>query len=121
MGRQHPGMDRLGVRQVPEGSGEQGTMEKILKNFLKEKSHEIWPAGRKKKKPERVTDLGKRTKRGDSRVESNDSPEIPERGETSDIPGLPSGVLRSTHSKYLLNATLFQFKFTHVLRRNCSK
>ena len=31
-------------------------------------------------------------KRGDSKVESNDSPEIPDRGETSDIPGLPSGV-----------------------------
>ena len=27
MGRQHQGMDRLGVRQVPEGSGEQGKME----------------------------------------------------------------------------------------------
>ena len=24
-------------------------------------------------------------------MESNDSPEIPDRGETSDIPGLPSG------------------------------
>ena len=30
-------------------------------------------------------------KRGDSKVESNGSPEIPDRGETSDIPGLPSG------------------------------
>ena len=28
-------------------------------------------------------------KRGDSKVESNDSLEIPDRGETSDIPGLP--------------------------------
>ena len=28
MGRQHQGMDRPGVRQVPEGSGEQGGMEK---------------------------------------------------------------------------------------------
>ena len=28
MGRQHQGMDRLGVQQVPEGSGEQGKMEK---------------------------------------------------------------------------------------------
>ena len=28
MGRQHQGMDRPGVRQVPEGSGEQGEMEK---------------------------------------------------------------------------------------------
>ena len=28
MGRQRQGMDRPGVRQVPEGSGEQGKMEK---------------------------------------------------------------------------------------------
>ena len=28
MGRQHQGMDKSGVRQVPEGSGEQGKMEK---------------------------------------------------------------------------------------------
>ena len=28
MGRQHQGMDRPGVRQVQEGSGEQGKMEK---------------------------------------------------------------------------------------------
>ena len=28
VGRQHLGMDRLGVRQVPEGSGQQGKMEK---------------------------------------------------------------------------------------------
>ena len=27
VGRQHQGMDRPGVRQVPEGSGEQGEME----------------------------------------------------------------------------------------------
>ena len=32
-------------------------------------------------------------KRGDSKVESNDSPEIPDMGETSDIPSLPSGDL----------------------------
>ena len=32
-----------------------------------------------------------KNKRGDSKVESNDSPEIPDKGETSDIPGLPSG------------------------------
>ena len=29
VGRQHQGMDRPGVRQVPEGSGEQGKMENI--------------------------------------------------------------------------------------------
>ena len=28
MGRQHQGMDRPGVRQVPEGSEEQGKLEK---------------------------------------------------------------------------------------------
>ena len=28
MGRQHQGMDRPEIRQVPEGSGEQGKMEK---------------------------------------------------------------------------------------------
>ena len=31
-----------------------------------------------------------RNKRGDSKLELNDSPEIPDRGEISDIPGLPS-------------------------------
>ena len=40
-------------------------------------------------KTERVTGLGKRTT--DSKVESNDSSEIPDREETSDIPGLPAG------------------------------
>ena len=35
MGRQHQGMDRPGVRQVPEGSGEQWKMEKTgCKNHL---------------------------------------------------------------------------------------
>ena len=28
VGRQHQGMDRPGVRQVPEASGEQGSLEK---------------------------------------------------------------------------------------------
>ena len=32
-----------------------------------------------------------KNKRGDSKVESNDSPQIPDRGETSGIPGFPSG------------------------------
>ena len=34
VGRQHQGMDRLGVRQVPEGSGEQGNMEKKLVEII---------------------------------------------------------------------------------------
>ena len=31
-----------------------------------------------------------KNKRGDSKVESNDSPDFPDRGEKSNIPGLPS-------------------------------
>ena len=31
VGRQHQGMDRPGVRQVPEGSGEQGKMKETAK------------------------------------------------------------------------------------------
>ena len=37
----------------------------------------------------RVIGLIRRTREGDSKVESIDSPEIPDRGETSDIPSLP--------------------------------
>ena len=37
-------------------------------------------------------------KRGDSKVESNDSPEIQDRGETSDIPSLPSGLKNTVHN-----------------------
>ena len=56
------------------------------------KSSEEWASRQKKDKTERGTGLGRKNKRGDSKVESNDSPEIPDRGETSNIPGLPSGV-----------------------------
>ena len=65
----------------------------LLMNNIEEfsgKSSEKGPAGRK-----RYDRKGNRTrqknKRGDSKVESNDSPEIQDRGEISDIPGLPSG------------------------------
>ena len=34
VGRQHQGMDRPGVHQVPEGSGEQGTMEKTGREII---------------------------------------------------------------------------------------
>ena len=56
-----------------------------------EKVQENWPAGRKKDQTERVTGLGRKNKRGDSKVEANDIPEISDRGETSDIPGLSPG------------------------------
>ena len=36
-----------------------------------------------------------KNKRGDSKVESNDRPEIPDRGKTSDIPGISSGLTQS--------------------------
>ena len=60
-----------------------------MKNIL-EKVQKKGPAGRKRsdKKSNRTR---QKNKRGDSKEESNDSPEILERGETSDIPGLPSG------------------------------
>ena len=48
-------------------------------------------ASRQKKIRQKGNRTRQKNKRGDSKVESNDSPEIPDRGETSDIPGLPSG------------------------------
>ena len=54
------------------------------------KVQENGPAGRKRK-DRKSNRTRQKNKRGDSKVESNDSPEIPDRGETSDIQGLPSG------------------------------
>ena len=48
-------------------------------------------AEKKKKKDGKSNRTRRKNKRDDSKVKSNDSPEIPDRGETSDIPGLPSG------------------------------
>ena len=72
-----------------------------MKNFT-EKVQENGPAGRKRsdRKGNRTR---QRNKRGDSKVESNDSPETQDRGETSDVPGLPSGDLHMREcSKYNL-------------------
>ena len=53
------------------------------------KSSWEWASRQKKDKTERVTGLSRRTrKKIDSKVGSNDSPEIPDSEETSDIPGL---------------------------------
>ena len=56
------------------------------------KSSEKWASSQKRKT--RLDGKSNRTrqenKRGDSKVESNDSPEVPDRGKTSDIPSLPS-------------------------------
>ena len=46
----------------------------------------------KKKKDRKSNRTKQKNKRGESKVEPNDSPEVPDKGETSDIPGLPSGV-----------------------------
>ena len=48
-------------------------------------------ASRQKKIRQKGNWTRQKNKREDSKVESNDNPEIPDRGETSDIPGLPSG------------------------------
>ena len=48
-------------------------------------------ASRQKTIRQKGNRTSQKNKRGDSKAESNDSPEIPDRGETSDIPGLPSG------------------------------
>ena len=52
------------------------------------KSSGEWASRKKNDKTERVAGLGRRT-REEIYVESNDSPEIPDRGETSGIQGLP--------------------------------
>ena len=60
-------------------------------------------ASRQKMKDRKGNRTRQKNKRRDSKVESNDSPEIPDRGETSDIPGLPSGVggggYKDTHTQ----------------------
>ena len=61
-----------------------------MKNFLEKVLN--GPAGTQKKKDRKSNRTRQKNKRGDSKVESSDSPELPDRGETSDIPGLPSGV-----------------------------
>ena len=55
-----------------------------------------------------IKTIRKKSKRGDSKVESNDSPRIPDKGKTSDILGLPSGgfVERDAFSKFVLIMTL---------------
>ena len=43
-----------------------------------------------------------KNKRGDSKAESNDSPAIPDREETSDMPSLPSGALKIVNKFFFL-------------------
>ena len=50
-------------------------------------------------------------------MESNDSPEIPDRGETSDIPGLPSGV--TLQKNLILN--ILVISHTHTASHFCPR
>ena len=52
----------------------------------------------REKKDRKSNRTKQKNKRGDSKVESNDSPEIPDSGETSDIPGLPLGGEEKIHT-----------------------
>ena len=52
-----------------------------------------------KDKTERVTGPGRKMREAMAKWKLNDSPEIPDTGETSDIPGLPSGGFRQKPSK----------------------
>ena len=75
-----------------------------MKNFL-ERVQENAPAEREREREEEEDKNSNRTrqknKKGDSKVESNDSPELPDRRETSDIPGLPSGAPYGPEAKTL--------------------
>ena len=65
-----------------------------------------------------------KNKRGNSKVESNDSPEIPDRGETSDIPGLPSGKgrreIRKHGSCIYIQSPYFKAKTAHRIGSSSS-
>ena len=54
------------------------------------------------------TRIRQKNKRIDSKMESNDSPKIPDRGETSDIPSVQLKVPSSKVWKKLLNLSLTQ-------------
>ena len=72
--------------------------EKYWKNFLEKLQQNQKTEEKKDKTEEKRTRTGLKNKRGDSKVESNDSPEIPDRRETSDIPNLPSGDLHIAYT-----------------------
>ena len=66
---------------------------KSIEKLSGKKGLEKGPVGRRKKRRRDRKSNGSRqkNKKRDSKVGSNDSPEIPDSGKTSDIPGVPSG------------------------------
>ena len=78
----------------------------LLKKNIEEfsgKSSEERTSRQKKRSDRKGNRTRQKNKRGDSKVESNDSREIPDRGETSDIPGRPSGTTDKGHDNRDLN------------------
>ena len=63
----------------------------VLKNFLEKNIQENGPVGRKKDKTERAMGVVRRTIQ-ESKVESNESPEIPEGGKDQTSPASLRGV-----------------------------
>ena len=61
--------------------------------------------GKKKRHDRKSNGSRQKNKRGDSKKESNDSPEIPDRGETLDIASLPLGVKSDRLAQTKTNAT----------------
>ena len=53
-----------------------------------------WTSRQKKRYNKKSNRTQQKNKTGESKAESNDSPEVPDGGETSDIPGLPSGLVK---------------------------
>ena len=92
-------------------------LTKYTEEFSRKKKSGEWASRHKKKeKTERAMRVGRRVKKGDNKMESNDSPEIPDREDTSDIPGLHSGnvpvnivprILRSSQGILLRQFRLF--------------
>ena len=64
-------------------------LTKNIEEFSGKSSGE-WTS-RQKKSDRKRNRISQKNKTVDRKVESNDSPEIPARGKTADIPGLPSG------------------------------
>ena len=88
------------------------SLTKTLKNFLGGRKSGEWASRQIKDQTETAMGVGRRTT--DSKVESNDSPETPDRGATSDIPGLLSGSRGAGQLKFELS----ELKMTLTMHRN---
>ena len=77
LGRQHQGMDRPGVRQVPEGSGEKRTWRKLVAKSSVVPQRPVWLRGRWKWSWRTLEVHSKCTlKRHHTQLQQNDATEI---------------------------------------------